>query len=132
MEQQSKAFHIWKAVEMAAKERAEALSDNEKSDNITRALIKKLFENLDTSINGDDLLSLLRILGGNPKTRIQDLNPAILEELRLWETVEYHLSKVLDASTAHPITSFEFRAIAISTLDNIRKALNKIEECYTT
>ncbi len=56
MEQQSKAFHIWKAVEMAAKARTEALTDNLDADNATADYVVKLLSELPKD---EDLLTKL-------------------------------------------------------------------------
>ncbi len=56
MEQQSKAFHIWKAVEMAAKERVEASSSDDNADVATLKYIQKLLSDLEDDINGDNLI----------------------------------------------------------------------------
>ncbi|HBC3828639.1 TPA: hypothetical protein ACVU43_003045 [Vibrio parahaemolyticus] len=64
MEKQSKAFHIWKAVEMAAKARAEALTDNHDADAVTAFFVKKLLSELPQD---DDILTKLQKYAEQPQ-----------------------------------------------------------------
>ncbi|TVO37376.1 hypothetical protein [Vibrio algivorus] len=136
MENHSKNFHIRKAIENIVKALNGAMLDNKELDIAALNCIEKQVGDLTGENNDNDILSLLLLLGYRAgrcsEIKIRDSNPAILKELLLWETMERALSKVLNASVEHPVTSFEFRLITTSALDNIKKALNEIEKCYTT
>ncbi len=103
MEQQSKAFHIWKAVEMAAKERAEASSGDDNADMATLKYIQKLLSDLEDNINGDNLIFRLLQLHAE-KCNIPGLQAV---ELELWRNAGQQIARVVELGRHEKLTKFD-------------------------
>lgn len=103
MEQQSKAFHIWKAVEMAAKERAEASSGDDNADMATLKYIQKLLSDLEDNINGDNLIFKLLKLHAE-----QNSAPGLQAvELELWRNAGQKIARVVELGRYENLSKFD-------------------------
>lgn len=92
MKNQSKAFHIWKAVEMAAKARTEALKDDmyfhnkSDADELTAKHVEMLVSGIDRQDDEYQLIAKLLITasGGGDES---ELVPISENELKKWKTL---------------------------------------------
>lgn len=100
---QSKAFHIWKAIEMAAKARTEAVPDNKVSDAATLGYVSKLLEDLENHLNGDNLIfQLLQLLGNQ---RAQPGLQAV--ELEKWRDAGRKIAMVVQSGRHEILPTFD-------------------------
>ncbi|HII4310692.1 TPA: hypothetical protein ACY4PQ_001721 [Vibrio parahaemolyticus] len=124
MEQQSKAFHIWKAVEMAAKARTEALKDNmyfqgeSKADKLTANHINELLKGIQPPFPLESLANMLR----NSKEAAElekQLVTMSKEEIDHWNHVSSLSAAVVRyAKLENYITAELFKDLLLKTLNN--------------
>ncbi|PNP21991.1 hypothetical protein AL471_014540 [Vibrio alginolyticus] len=126
MEQQSKAFHIWKAVEMAAKERSESSSDDDNADMATLKYIQKLLSDLEDNINGDNLIFKLLQLHAE-QSNIPGLQTT---ELELWRNAGQKIARVVRIGRHEKLTKFDARAMSdlkVDALDGMKALSGYLE-----
>lgn len=126
MEQQSKAFHIWKAVEMAAKARTEALTDDmyyrnkSDADELTAKHVEMLVSGIDRQDDEYNLIAkLLTATSGNKREQSEPM-PISENELKKWKTLNKLSSAFIHFAELGEVTSAESAAnFALDILSDI-------------
>ncbi|HFU0230438.1 TPA: hypothetical protein ACGTRQ_005105, partial [Vibrio parahaemolyticus] len=123
VEQQSKAFHIWKAVGMAAKARTEALKDDmyfqDKSDadELTAKHVEKLVSGIDRQDDEYKLIAklLTTASGGGDES---ELVPISENELKKWKTLNklssafIHFAELGEVVSAKSVANFALEILS--------------------